>query len=136
MLGRDGFKGEEAEKTLREMKEVNTLAQAEEQSEGRMLGSRLAFVRGAVVFKGQAGSLACLVTYCLKTTMLLTLLPHRQARLQVRARGYPHDFAPCEAEEPSRYAHLVRFVSICILFIGIHTLCEHVYIVYWHSYAV
>jgi hypothetical protein len=54
MLGRDGFKGEEAEKTLREMKEVNTLAQAEEQSEGRMLGSRLAFVRGAVVFKGQA----------------------------------------------------------------------------------
>jgi len=49
MLGRDGFKGEEAEKTLREIKEVNIMAHAEEQTERRMLGSRRVykFVRAA-----------------------------------------------------------------------------------------
>jgi len=49
IFGRDGFKGEEAEKTLKEIREVNTMASAEENMDKKLLGSRRVykFVRAA-----------------------------------------------------------------------------------------
>jgi len=49
LFGRDGFRGKDAEKALQELKEVQIMAQAEEEDEQRLLGSKrvFKFVRAA-----------------------------------------------------------------------------------------
>jgi hypothetical protein len=49
LFGRDGFRGKDAEKALKELKEVQIMAQAEEEDEQRLLGSKrvFKFVRAA-----------------------------------------------------------------------------------------